>query len=308
MGSDSTQRLTLTVPDDMDGVRADRVVAALSGLTRSRVKGLFGEGGVTRSGEPLTHREPLAAGDTVEVIVPELDDQMHAEPIELDVVFEDEHLLVINKPAGLVVHPGAGRATGTLVHGLLHRWPEIRGVGQPGRWGIVHRLDRGTSGALLVAKTHDAYFGLRSAIDAREVARRYLCLVYGPPEMPTGTVDAPIGRDVRQPTRMRVTRDGRPAVTHYRVVEEWEDIALLAVTLETGRTHQIRVHLQSVGLPVLGDRTYGRPGPEGIDPGRPWLHAAELALLHPVTSVPMDVSAPLPEDLAHGLEVLRANG
>ena len=218
---------------------------------------------------------------------------------------EDDDVLVVDKPIGVVVHPTSDRSTGTLVHGLVERYPDIRGVGQEGRWGIVHRLDRDTSGLLVVARTHDAYAALTDMMRSRQVHRRYLALVDGVADATTGTIEAPIGRDPKNPTRMKLDRSGRPAVTHYRRLAEWErpQTALLSVELETGRTHQIRVHMQAIDHPIIGDRAYGKPGTLG-DPGRPWLHARHLRFRHPVRDSEVDIVAPLPSDLVDSLDAL----
>ncbi len=308
VGVPSEERLTLEVPDDLAGVRADRVVAQLSGLTRRATQDLIDRGLVVVAGAPVGRRDQLPAGTVVEVTVPAIDETLQPEPIDFEVVYEDGDLAVIDKPAGIVVHPGAGNPTGTLVHGLLYRWPEVRGVGQPGRWGVVHRLDRETSGLLAVAKSHEGYLGLMSLVADRAMTRRYLTLVHGELELPTGTIDAPLGRDTRHPTRIRVSADGRPAVTHYELREQFPGYALLQVTLATGRTHQIRVHLASIGLAVVGDRAYGRPGRPEVDPGRVWLHASDLAFEHPLTGTAVAAHAPLPPELARSLSVLRADG
>jgi 23S rRNA pseudouridine1911/1915/1917 synthase len=215
-------------------------------------------------------------------------------------VYEDDDVVVVDKPAGLVVHPGAGHGDGTLVNGLLARY-DLAAVGEPARPGIVHRLDRETSGLLVVARTPAAYDGLVRALAAHEVERRYDAVVLGSPESAHGTVDAPIGRSVRNPTRMAVRTGGRDARTHYEVVDRYDDTARLAVSLETGRTHQIRVHLAAIGHPVLGDPVYGRTDPR-IE--RPFLHAAELAFTHPVSGAAMRLQAPWPADLERTLASL----
>jgi len=234
--------------------------------------------------------------DTSELATPELEH----EPLDIRIAYEDEHLLVVDKPSGLVVHPGAGHAAGTLVQGLLDRG--VSG-GDPERPGIVHRLDRDTSGLLVVARTEEAYEGLRELVKARELEREYLALVRGRPRSRSGRIEAPIGRDRREPTRMSLDTDTpKPAVTNFEVIELFRDHALLRVRLETGRTHQIRVHLAAIGLPVAGDPAYGAPE-EGL--GRQFLHAARLAFRHPVTGGPVEAESPLPPDLATALERVR---
>ncbi len=301
MVGDPQERLILEVPADLDGVRADRVIAVLSGLTRSEVQRLVDAGHATSGGAILQRRDQLTAGARIQLDVPVGEEETPAEEVDFGVVYQDDDLAVVAKPAGLVVHPGAGNRRGTLVNGILWRWPQVRGVGQPGRWGIVHRLDRDTSGVLAVAKSPAGYDGLKRLVERREMDRRYLALVHGTLELPTGTIDAPLGRDPRHPTRMQVRADGRRAVTHYQVRRSFTGHTLLEVRLETGRTHQIRVHLASIGLPVVGDPVYGRPGEEGVDPGRVWLHAASLEFTHPISSKPVRAEAPLPAELSGSL-------
>lgn len=220
-------------------------------------------------------------------------------PIEFNIVFSDEHIAIVDKPAGLTVHPGAGHPADTLVNGLLHRWPEIAGVGDPLRPGIVHRLDRGTSGLMIVALSQQAYDNLSESIRTHDVTRRYTALVHGIVEPAQGIIDAPIGRDPRRPTRQRTGHTGRPARTHYEVTAQYTDTALLTVTLETGRTHQIRVHMAAIEFPVVGDPVYGRPG-FGLE--RQFLHASGLEFAHPVTGEQLTFESELPEDLDTALE------
>ena len=220
--------------------------------------------------------------------------------VEFTVVHADDHLIIIDKPAGLVVHPGAGNPDGTLVNGLLARFPEIADVGETHRPGIVHRLDVGTSGLLAVARTQRAYHALVDALAARDVGRVYRTLVWGHLANPVGVVDAPIGRDHRDAMRMAVVVDGKTARTRYRVLQEYRrptEASSLECRLETGRTHQIRVHLAAIGHPVVGDGTYGGVR-SGIMPARPFLHAAALELSHPVTGDDLRFDSPMPADLA----------
>jgi 23S rRNA pseudouridine1911/1915/1917 synthase len=292
------------VSTDLGGERADLIVARLGGLSRSLARKLADEGRVRVDGEVVAAKQRLAAGSVVEFDPPPPDPALAAEDVPFTVRYEDEHLAVVDKPAGIVMHPGAGHRRGTLAGGILHRWPGVRGVGAEDRWGIVHRLDRDTSGLLAVALGQEAYEGLREAIRRHAVERTYQALVAGSPAMPAGTVDAPIGRDPGRPTRMRIDPEGRPARTHYRVVTQYQGATLLAVTLETGRTHQIRVHLASIDLPVIGDAVYG------IASGAPrvFLHAASLAFDHPVTGERVEGESPLPEDLVRVLEELSGPG
>ncbi len=235
-----------------------------------------------------------------------------AEAIPLEVVFQDQHLLVLNKPAGLVVHPGAGRASGTLVNALLHHVKDLSGVGGVLRPGIVHRLDRGTSGLLVVAKDDATHRALAAQFAARGVEKEYLALVLGVPSPREGEIDKPIGRHPVQRKRMAVRAGGRSALSTYRVLEAFDGAALLRVTIHTGRTHQIRVHLASIGHPVAGDATYGvrrRATSEALALlDRPALHAALLAFDHPANGRRLRFESPLPSDMAHVVCLLRAIG
>ena len=220
--------------------------------------------------------------------------------------YEDADVIVIAKQVGLVVHPGSGHEHGTLVHGLLNRYPEIVEVGDRERPGIVHRLDRDTSGLMVVARTPVAYDALVEALARRDVEREYVALVWGHPENPRGVIDAPIGRSMNRRTRMAVRTEGKEARTVYEV-EEWfsvPEVALLECRLETGRTHQIRVHLSAIGHPVVGDGAY-RGNRSGVELHRPFLHARRLSFTHPVTGEAMTFEEPLPEDLATVLTTLR---
>lgn len=243
----------------------------------------------------------LAAGQQVELEPPAPPELPRPEPLEVVVRYEDPHLLVVDKPAGLTVHPGAGRTGGTLLPGLLARGAT---GGPPERAGIVHRLDRDTSGLLVVARSEEAHRRLQALVRRRLVEREYLALVRGRPQSWRGRIEAPIGRDRRDPTRQSLDTDHpRPAVTHFQVAELLDGYALLRVTLETGRTHQIRVHLAAIDLPVVGDRVYGVPG---LGLGRQFLHAVRLAFPHPLSGERIEVESPLPEDLRRALA--RARG
>lgn len=295
--------VTEVVPTALDGERLDRIVAVVGELSRSVAAELIAAGGVEVDGRAMTSgKQRLAAGQRVVV-----DLGLVAEPslpaadagVAFTVLHEDDDVIVLDKPAGLVVHPGAGNPDGTLVNGLLARYPELAQVGDPARPGIVHRLDAGTSGVLVVARTPAAYDLLVSALSRRAVTRRYVALVWGHPEQRHGIIDAPIGRDPRDPLRMAVVVDGRPARTRFSVVEELTEpteLARLECELETGRTHQIRVHLAAVGHPVVGDLLYGSQRPTlGLQ--RPFLHAAEIGFEHPVTHERISVTSELAPDL-----------
>lgn len=298
------------IPESFDGERLDRVIALVTGLSRSTVADLVDAGAVRLDGETVHTRSVRVQPDQIlEIELPEHVEspQIEAEPASLPpVVHEDDDVVVVDKPAGLVVHPGAGTPGGTLVNGLVARYPEIREVGDPERPGIVHRLDRGTSGLMVVARSPRAYAALVDQLAARSVTRRYLALVWGQPGANEGLIDAPIGRSGRNRTRMAIASEGREARTRYRVLDRYDDpvsVALLECTLETGRTHQIRVHLASIGHPVVGDDAYGVDR-ASLPLDRPWLHAAGLSLDHPVTGERLTFESPLPVELQATLDSL----
>lgn len=291
------------VPSTLAGERADRVVSVLAGVSRAVARQMVDSGQVSVDGSEVSARTRLTEGSVVDFPEPEAKPSLMAEPVEFGVAYEDEWLIVVDKPAGLVVHPGAGRSHGTLAAGLLHAYPDLEGVGDAGRWGIVHRLDRDTSGLLMVGRTPEVHRALTRALARREIERTYSALVIGEMDMPRGTIDAPIAADPIDRRKRKVAAGGRPARTHYRVVERHADVTLLEVRLETGRTHQIRVHLAAIGHPVLGDPWYGRPW--RVESPRVFLHAARLRFAHPVGGDQMDLESPLPPDLAAVLDSLQ---
>lgn len=311
-------------PEDA-GRRIDAVLAERwPDLSRSRLRHLIKSGSITVNGEVAKPSRLARPGDRVVAAVPPRDTGTLApEAMPLEVVYEDDALLVVNKPAGLVVHPGAGRRTGTLAAGLLHRLPGLAGVGGPDRPGIVHRLDQGTSGLLLVAKTETVRRRLAAALARREIHRDYLAFVWGEPRPREGRIEAPLGRDPRDRRRMAVVARGRPAATRYRVIESAGWASLLECSLETGRTHQIRVHLRQIGHPLLGDETYGGGAKRALNAPvaarrlageatggllRPALHAFRLAFSHPVSGDSIALESPLPADLLRLLARLRSGG
>ena len=309
------ETVSTTVPALLAGVRVDRAVAMVTGVSRAVAAQLVASGRVLVDGEAvLVGRTALVEGAVLTVRLPAAGPAGVApEPgVRFTVVHADELVAVVDKPAGLVVHPGAGHGEGTLVGGLLARFPDLAdlvasGVCAPDRPGIVHRLDKGTSGLLAVARTADAYRDLVGQLAARTMGRRYLALVRGHVDEDRGEVEAPIGRSARTPTKMAVRAGGKPAVTTYTVVERRDGAApttLLEVALQSGRTHQIRVHLAAIGHPVVGDARYGVPD-RRLGPGRFFLHAARLSFAHPGTGARMAFTSPLPEDLRHylGLDV-----
>ena len=287
---------------DTAGQRFDVALArALPQFSRARLRAWIDEGRVTQDGRTASPTRKVRGGEEVVVHAVSSPQETHlvAEPIALVVVFEDDALLVVDKPAGLVVHPGAGNWAGTLANALLHRIPQLAGVP---RAGIVHRLDKDTSGLMVVAKTLTAHTALVRQLQARSVTREYLALARG--DLARGdTVDAPIGRHPTRRTTMAVVASGKPARTHFEVLERFGNATLLRCRLETGRTHQIRVHLASLGHPLVGDPAYGRSGP--IPFGRQALHAARLALAHPISGRVRTWESPLPQDFAGLLASLR---
>jgi 23S rRNA pseudouridine1911/1915/1917 synthase len=294
----------LRVPDEAAGARLDRFLAGLPEIgSRAVAERLLRDGSVLVDGAPRAKSARLAGGEELEFEAPgPVTTTLEPEEMELIVPYEDEHLLVVDKPAGLVVHPAPGHAQGTLVHGLLAY--DVEGGDEPERPGIVHRLDRDTSGLMVVARSSEAHRRLQELVQQREVTREYLALVVGRPRSQRGTIEAPIGRDRRDAMRQSLDTDApRDAVTHFEVDELLPRHALLRVRLETGRTHQIRVHLAAVDLPVAGDPLYGRAGELGLE--RQFLHAARLAFPHPVTGAPVEVSSPLPPELETALSTAR---
>ena len=305
------QSYSLTVGEG-DGIRLDRFVAERLELSRTRVQKLLVAGRITVDGRPGKKSELVEEGAVIEVVVPPAEPvEIEAEDLPLDIVFEDDELMVVNKAAGMVVHPAPGHRTGTLVNALLWHAPNLAGVGGRARPGIVHRLDRDTSGLLVVAKTDRAHRILSDALRARRVKRLYRAATWGHLAESAITIEAPLGRDPKDRKRMAVVSDGRDATTRAKVRERWQSADLLDIALKTGRTHQIRVHLAHIGHPVVGDPIYGVGWERGLGgPTRRWvdelarrtkrqfLHAVELAFDHPVTSERMRFSSELPPELA----------
>ena len=293
-------RIDLRVPDAAAGTRLDRFLAAPLG-SRARAQALIDSGHVLVDGSRRPKRHLLQAGEAIEV-----DDVLEAgaaadgvQDAEFGIAYEDEYLLVVDKPAGVVVHPARGHWAGTLAQALEGR---AAGGEEPWRAGIVHRLDRDTSGLLVVSKNDAVHRALKSLLARRGVRREYLALVDGHPPARTGTIDAPIGRHRRDRKLMSIdSDDAREARTHFEIERLLPATALLRVVLETGRTHQIRVHLAAIGHPVCGDPQYGTAGQLGLQ--RQFLHATRLAFEHPITGEQIDVTSPLPEDLAAALSL-----
>lgn len=290
---------------DAGGERIDKALAAhFEQLSRTQLQDLIRDGQVTVNGNPVKSSYRVIGGEQIVVRV-EVQEETEPQPeaITLDVVYEDDQVAVINKPAGMVVHPAVGHMSGTLVNAILSRWPQIAEFGEMARAGIVHRLDKETSGAILIAKTVYALEDLREQFKNREIRKRYVALVDGTPDTPEGVIDAPIGRDPHQRKRMAVVHDGREAITEYHLVEEYAEQSLLDVFPKTGRTHQIRVHLAFIGHPVVGDNVYG-PRKQRIKMKRHFLHAASITFEQPETGERITVEAPLPVGLREILNKL----
>jgi 23S rRNA pseudouridine1911/1915/1917 synthase len=307
-------RVHLTVTAEHDGLRLDRYLAdAVNGLSRSRIQQLIRDGRVTLGGKPAKPSVAIREGDAVMVEIPPLADASPAaEEIPLEIVYQDEDLAVINKPAGLVVHPAPGHAGGTLVNALLHHLPDLSGIGGERRPGIVHRLDRGTSGLMVVAKNDFAHEALAEQFHDREVEKDYVALVWGVVQAGR-RIDLPIGRDPVQRQKMSArARRSRTAVTRIVRARSFKGVSLLRVSIHSGRTHQIRVHLSAIGHPIVGDSLYG--GLRRRIPGdlralarldHPFLHAERLAFRHPRDGRPLEFTAPLPADLQAALDGIR---
>jgi 23S rRNA pseudouridine1911/1915/1917 synthase len=299
MRADASAPVRLEVPANAVGIRLDRFLAEPLG-SRARAQALIDSQRVRVDGRVRAKSHQVAPGEVIEAWPEEEAVAIEAAAdASFSIAYEDDSLLIVEKPAGVVVHPARGHWTGTLAQALAGHGA---GGGEEWRAGIVHRLDRDTSGLLVVAKNDEVHRALKAALSARELRREYLALVDGRPSARTGTIDAPIGRHRRDRTLMSIdTDDGREARTHFEIERVLPAATLLRVVLETGRTHQIRVHLAAIEHPVCGDRQYGTAGRYGLE--RQFLHAARLAFTHPVTGEPIDVSSPLPDDLAAALAV-----
>jgi 23S rRNA pseudouridine1911/1915/1917 synthase len=308
--------LDLVVPHDLAGQRLDRALASLTGLSRTRIQEAIKSGAAQVNGKPARASQVLEAGqrmtlagEATNALTAPTDRAPVAEASSLRIPYEDDYLLVVDKPAGMVTHPAPGHASGTLVNALLAHAPALAGVGDRARPGIVHRLDKDTSGLLVVAKDAATHAALAQQMKDRAMVKRYLTLVEGAMPTAEGVIDAPIGRDPRQRLRMglvSVASGGREARTRFRTLEEHGGRSLLEVQLETGRTHQIRVHLAAVRHPVVGDPSYGRA--QRPLPPRQFLHASHLEFRHPATGEWLIFDAPLPDDLAVFLAAWRAEG
>lgn len=295
----------MTINSNAQGTRIDVFLSEELGITRSAAQKLLDDGRVTLSGKPVKKNYKLCEHDAFEVELPEPEAiDVLPENIPLDIVYEDSDVIVINKPKGLVVHPAAGHASGTLVNALLYHCHDLSGINGELRPGIVHRIDMDTSGLLVAAKNDFAHQALAAQLEDHTLARTYECIVCGKVRNDSGTVDAPIGRHPLDRKKMAVTdKNSRVAVTHYEVIARYPGYTHLRCRLETGRTHQIRVHMAYLGYPILGDTVYGHKKPE-LGMSTQCLHAKKLRFLHPRTGEPVEVECPLPEDFLHVLHVL----
>lgn len=299
------ERYDERVPEALHDQRIDRIVAIVADVSRRQAVEAIANGQVLLDGAIASKPSQKAvAGQSVRFVLERESTELQADPtLEIPVVYLDDQVIVVDKPAGLIVHPGSGVRGATMVNGLLSRFPELRTVGQPERPGVVHRLDRGTSGLLVVARTASAYEHLVEQLKVRSVERRYRALVGGHVEAESGLIDAPLGRSPRNATKRAVVSDGLEARTFYevseRLVSDGEPLSLLICRLETGRTHQIRAHLAAIGHPVVGDLDYGgqRIRAGRVDLARPFLHAEELAFEHPMTGERVRFTSPLAPDL-----------
>lgn len=296
----------LPVPEGVVGERVDVALSRLLGLSRSRAGDLVAEGHVLVDGSPARKSDRLGAGSWLEVSLP-TPQQRPAPVTGMDILFDDDDVVVVDKPVGVAAHTGPGWSGPTVLGNLAAAGYTIATSGPPERQGIVHRLDVGTSGAMMVAKSELAYSVMKHAFRERTVRKVYHAVVAGHPDPPSGTVDAPIGRHPSREWRMAVVEGGKRAVTHYDTLELFAGAALLSVHLETGRTHQIRVHMAALHHPCVGDVFYGADPVQAERLGleRQWLHAVELGFTHPRTGLPVTVRAPYPEDLRHALDLLR---
>ena len=296
----------LTAATEHAGVRLDAFLSADGALTRSQAARLIAEGRVRVNGKPAAKSARLSGGETVTVDVPQLrETALPPQDIPLDVVYEDDDVIVVNKPTGLVVHPAPGHPDGTLVNALLHHCGDsLSGIGGEKRPGIVHRIDRDTSGLIIAAKNDAAHLTLSAQLKDHSLSRTYECLVTGNMKQDSGTVDAPIGRSSADRKKMAVVPTGRRAVTHWEVVARYPGVTHLRCRLETGRTHQIRVHMAYIGHPILGDTVYGAKKPVPGLTGQ-CLHATGLRFIHPRTGEPVELHCPLPPEFTAMLQKLQ---
>ncbi|WP_339198037.1 RluA family pseudouridine synthase [Solibacillus sp. FSL R5-0449] len=296
--------VTLTI-EEFAGERIDKALSQMEeSWSRSQIGNWLDEERILVNGAAVKAKYKVKQGDVIEVTVPEVEDlEIVPEDLNLEIVYEDADVLVVNKPRGMVVHPAPGHTSGTLVNGLMHHCKDLSGINGVARPGIVHRIDKDTSGLLMVAKNDVAHESLVNQLVEKSVTRKYTALVHGHIAHEKGTIDAPIGRDQKDRQKQAVVDKGKHAVTHFQVIERFGDFTLVECRLETGRTHQIRVHMNYIGFPLAGDPKYGPR--KTIDFGGQVLHAGVLGFIHPVTKKYLEFESPLPEDFKQLLEELR---
>jgi len=302
----------LSIPEGLDQERSDAALARLLGLSRSVVVLLLEAGEVTRKGKPLGKSDKVGTGDLLEILMPAAKSEptLTPTPVEgLSVIYNDDHIIVIDKPAGVAAHPSPGWTGPTVIGAIIAAGYNVSTSGAAERQGIVHRLDVGTTGLMVVAKDEDSYAHLKDQFRDRTVGKVYHALVQGHMDPTEGTIDAPIDRHPKEDYRFAVVSEGKPSITHYKALEYFRAVSLLEIELETGRTHQIRVHFSALHHPLVGDLTYGADHTiaDRLEMTRPWLHAKELSLTHPITGAALSFSSPYPADLTRTLSLLEAN-
>jgi 23S rRNA pseudouridine1911/1915/1917 synthase len=303
---------SLSIPDGLNGERIDAALSRLLGLSRTVIVGLIDAQDVMKDGKPVSKSFKVSTADQIEITMPQAkgEAQLTATPIDgLDVVYDDEYVIVINKPVGIAAHPSPGWQGATVVGAIFAAGYQLATSGAAERQGVVHRLDVGTSGLMVVAKNEIAYSNLKDQFRNRTVSKIYHALVQGHMDPTTGTIDAPIDRHPREDYRFAVVANGKPSITHYKTLEVFPAVSLMEIELETGRTHQIRVHFSALHHPLVGDLTYGADPSlaQRLSIARPWLHAKVLAFNHPATGERMSFTAEYPEDLTRSLGLLADN-
>jgi len=310
--SSKRQERVISIPEGLDQERVDAALARMLGLSRSVIVDLIESGEISKSGKVVTKSDKVSTGDVLEILMPaaKLPPTLTATPIEgLDVVFNDDHIIVINKPAGVAAHPSPGWQGPTVIGAIIAAGYNVSTSGAAERQGVVHRLDVGTTGLMVVAKDEASYANLKDQFRDRVVKKVYHAMVQGHMDPSEGTIDAPINRHPREDYRFAVVADGKPSITHYKSLELFPAVSLLEIELETGRTHQIRVHFSALHHPLVGDLTYGADHTiaERLEMHRPWLHARQLAFTHPITGEYLSFNCEYPSDLTRSLATLARN-
>ncbi len=310
--SSKRQERVISIPEGLDQERVDAALARMLGLSRSVIVDLIESGEISKSGKVVTKSDKVSTGDVLEILMPaaKVPPTLTATPIEgLDVVFNDDHIIVINKPAGVAAHPSPGWQGPTVIGAIIAAGYNVSTSGAAERQGVVHRLDVGTTGLMVVAKDEASYANLKDQFRDRVVKKVYHAMVQGHMDPSEGTIDAPINRHPREDYRFAVVADGKPSITHYKSLELFPAVSLLEIELETGRTHQIRVHFSALHHPLVGDLTYGADHTiaERLEMHRPWLHARQLAFTHPITGEYLSFNCEYPSDLTRSLATLARN-